>query len=101
MADRMILHSRLVSVLGSKHVYFQPSPSVKLLYPCIVYKFNGTNSQHADDLKYRTNERYIVTIIDRNPDSDIRRRLEKLPYVRHERSYTADNLYHNVYEISI
>ena len=101
MADRMTLHSRLVSVLGSKHVYFQPPPSVKLLYPCIVYKFNGTNSQHADDMKYRTNERYIVTIIDRNPDSDIRKRLEKLPYVRHERSYTADNLYHNVYEISI
>lgn len=101
MDDRTNLHERLVRVLGSRHAYFQPPPDVRLVYPCIVYKFNGVNVQHADDRSYRSNDRYIITIIDRNPDSSIRKRVEELPYIRFERAYSADNLYHWVYEISI
>lgn len=37
MGTRLELQSKLVELLGSKHVYYQPPESVKIEYPAIVY----------------------------------------------------------------
>ncbi len=39
----------LVSLLGSDNVYFQPPPTVKMQYPCIVYKRDYLNTEFADN----------------------------------------------------
>lgn len=43
--------------------------------------------------------RYELTVIDKNPDSDILDRVASLPMCAFERHYTADNLNHDVYNI--
>lgn len=99
MDRRLELHSILTEALGSKNVYYQPPPSVKLDYPCIIYQREEMNVKHADNKLYKRRDRYQVTIIDRNPDSKIRFRVEELPLCRYNRFYTAQNLNHDVFTI--
>ncbi len=97
--SRLDLHEILCEILGSCYVYFQPPESIKLNYPCIVYSKEQKNASHADDRKYITKNRYTVTIIDRNPDSDLPDKLEELPYCSSDRNFVADNLNHFVYSL--
>jgi hypothetical protein len=99
MALRLELQLLFRNLLGSDNVYFQPPPNVKMEYPCILYRRDYELAEHADDLPYRRTKRYLVTVIDRNPDSDIPDRVAALPLCTYDRFYTADNLNHDVYKL--
>ncbi len=95
--SRYNFHQKLVNILGSSNVYFQPPISLKLSYPCIIYKLQDIDEKFADGLLYMHKRRYIITIIDPNPDSLIPDRLGKMPLTTFDRYYPADNLNHFVY----
>ena len=97
MGSRLELQTKLETLLGSRNVYFQPPESVKLKYPCIVYQRSKIDSRFADNNPYIHKIRYDVTLIDKNPDSDILGKLAKLSLCAHQRHFTADNLNHDVY----
>lgn len=99
MAQRLDLQAKLLDILGSPHVYFQPPPSVQMQYPCIVYQRDYATTQFADDKPYIHGLRYQVTVIDRNPDSAIPAKVAALPMCSFDRFYTADNLNHNIYNL--
>lgn len=80
-------------------VYFQPPSSVKLVYPCIVYVLDGVGTKHADNKPYMSARRYKVTIIDKDPDSEIPDMLLNMPQCKLDRPYTADNLNHWVFSL--
>lgn len=94
---RIELQEKLEELLGSENVYFQPPETLKMKYPCIVYKRNGGDSDYADDYPYSYRFRYSVTVIDRNPDSLIPGKIASLPMCRIDRHFTADNLNHDVF----
>jgi hypothetical protein len=96
---RSELHAILKDILGSDHVYFQPPPSVALVYPCIVYKRDLSQTEYADNAPYAYTQRYQVTVIDRDPDSDIPQKVAALPMCLFIRFYTADNLNHDVFNL--
>ena len=75
MDRRLELHAELVAALGSSHVYYQPPPTVKMVYPCIVYQRDNEDRTYADNHGYLIYDRYQVTVIDRNPDSVLWKRL--------------------------
>ena len=95
--DRLDLHEKLVEILGSRNVYFQPPSSLRLTYPCIVYKLQDIDEKFANDKLYIRKKRYIITIIDTNPDSLIPDKIAQLPRTTFDRYYPADNLNHYVY----
>jgi hypothetical protein len=97
MAPRLQLHQLLESFTA--HVYFQPPTNVKLQYPCIIYKRDYATTQFADDLPYNHTLRYAITIIDRDPDSEIPKKVASLPMSLFNRFYTVDNLNHDVYNV--
>ncbi|MET0786509.1 MAG: hypothetical protein ABWY25_07385 [Paenisporosarcina sp.] len=99
MAQRLELQALLVNILGTKNVYFQPPPTVLMDYPCIVYQRDYELINHADDLVYKHRKRYMVTVIDRDPDSGIPDKILELPLCVYDRFYTADNLNHDVYKL--
>ncbi|NLE05470.1 MAG: hypothetical protein GX638_11815 [Crenarchaeota archaeon] len=100
MADtRLNLHYLLVNVLGSNNVYFQPPSTITMKYPCIVYKRASQNDIYANNSLYTNKKKYLVTIIDSNPDSEIPDRMMQLRYCSFDRHYVADGLNHDVYEI--
>lgn len=99
MRKRIELHSLLVSILRSPNVYFQPPPSVKLKYPCIIYQRSYVDTEHADNIPYRLQPRYSITFVSQDPDSPIPFAIAKLPTAKFDRAYTADGLNHTIYTI--
>lgn len=94
MTNRVGLHNVLVEILGSDRVYFQPPESVKLQYPCILYSLDYAESIHASNQPYATNWRYQVLYIDKSPESEVPKKLLRLPTATFDRFYIADNLNH-------
>jgi hypothetical protein len=99
MAPRLELQALLRSTLGSNNVYFQPPPNITMQYPCIVYSRDDRDSRFANNKPYAHLVGYQVTVIDRNPDSLIPDRVANLPLCEFQRTYTADNLNHDVYKL--
>ena len=71
MRSRLRLHEELVNILGSRYVYFQPPESIKLNYPCIIYERYDISNTFADDDVYLDPRQYRITVVDKNPDSEI------------------------------
>lgn len=99
MGTRLELQEILLSLLGSNNVYFQPPPSFKMNYPCIVYKRDYQETFFSDNKPYFLKSRYMVTVIDKNSDSLIPDKIALLPMCTFERFYTMDNLNHTVYKL--
>lgn len=97
--NRLDLSARLHSILGSDHVYFQPPEGTKLKYPCIIYKLGDIDTKFADNSGYTNRKKYSITIIDKNPDSELPDEFAKLPLSRFDRFFTADNLNHWVFAL--
>jgi hypothetical protein len=99
MAPREELQTLLKNVLGSDHVYFQPPPTVQMSYPCIVYKRDDVTTLFAANMPYQNMKRYLVTVIDKDPDSKIPSKIAALRSCIFDRFYTADNLNHDVFKL--
>lgn len=99
MGSRLELHDKLISILGTNNVYFQPPESVKLKYPCIVYKCTSMDQRYANDKTYLLKNEYQVTVIDKNPDTILPLKIAQLPLCRAERFFISDNLNHYPFTI--
>lgn len=97
MAPRLQLHELLESFVDN--VYFQPPTNITLEYPCIIYKRDYAETEFADNNPYSHTIRYMVTVIDRDPDSDIPSKVASMPMTLFNRFYTVDNLNHDVYRV--
>lgn len=99
MHNRLNLHEKLVKILGSRNVYFQPPETIKMNYPCIVYERYDINNTHADDDVYLSECQYRVTVIDADPDSEVVEKISKLRKCRFIRHIVVDNLNHDTFSI--
>jgi hypothetical protein len=99
MAPRLELQAILAAILETDQVYFQPPPTVKMEYPCIVYRRDYEETSFADDRPYLLRLRYQVTVIDRDPDSGIADKVAALPLCIYDRFYTSENLNHDVFKL--
>jgi hypothetical protein len=97
MGPRLKLHQLLETFV--ENVYFQPPTNVKLKYPCIIYKRDFADTKFADDQPYDVRLRYMITVIDPNPDSEIPSKVAAMPMSLFNRFYTAENLNHDVYNV--
>jgi hypothetical protein len=97
MGQRLQLQSLLETF--TENVYFQPPNNMQLKYPCIIYKRDFADTKFADDSPYKYTLRYMVTVIDRDPDSDIPDKVASMPLSLFNRFYTADNLNHDVFNV--
>jgi hypothetical protein len=97
MARRLDLQALLEGFVT--HVYFQPPENIQMQYPCIVYHRDFAEVMFADNDPYRRVLRYMVTVIDRDPDSDIPDKVAELPMCSFNRFFSADGLNHDVYTL--
>lgn len=96
MRTRLDLQSKLVELLGSNHVYYQPPESLKMEYPCIRYSKSVITNKPADNVKYLSNDSYQIIVIDKRPDNAVIKKILDLPYASYDRHYVSNNLNHDV-----
>lgn len=99
MGQRLELQTKLENILESSNVYFQPPANIMLEYPCIIYKRDYTKTIFADNNPYHHRKRYQITIIDKNPDSEIPDKIANFPLCIFDRFFVANNLNHFVYNL--
>lgn len=99
MGSRIELQDLLENILGSRNVYFQPPASVHIDYDAIVYSRKNIENTFANNSVYKQNDAYEIIAIYEDPDSDLPRKLSKLPMCSFDRHYTADNLNHDVFTL--
>jgi hypothetical protein len=99
MGQRLELQTLLEEMIAPHMVYFQPPQDIAMTYPCIVYQWDDLNTDHADNVKYRSLKRYQLTVIDRKPDSEIADAVKELPYTRFDRFFVTDGLNHTVFQM--
>lgn len=99
MATRIDLQNVLEELLGSRNVYYQPPESLKMNYPAIVYSRKTIDNSYANNSVYKQNYAYEITVIDKNPDSEIVNKVSKLPTCRFDRHFKSDNLNHDVFTL--
>lgn len=99
MRDRLKLQAILEEKLGSSNVYFQPPASVRMKYPAIVYSRSDIDNRFADNSPYSQEKAYTVTVIDKDPDSEIVDSIASLPKCMYDRNYRVENLNHDVFTL--
>jgi len=99
MDRRMELHQMLKNILKSDKVYFQPPPSVKMSYPCIVYERSYIHTTKADNMNYLNRVRYTVTLIGASPESEFIKEILEIPMCSYDRFFTSDGLNHDVFSL--
>lgn len=99
MASRLKLQTELEELLGTRNVYYSPPASLKMQYPAIVYSRSDIDNAYANNSVYKQEYAYEITVIDRNPDSEIVKKVSRLPRCRFNRHYPSDNLNHDVFTI--
>jgi hypothetical protein len=99
MGTRLELQVVLEDLLGSDHVYFQPPSNIQMIYPAIVYNRDYREVKYADNLAYSKCLRYQVTIINRDPDSDLFEKVCDLPLSTFVRHFAVDQLNHDIFDV--
>lgn len=100
MADRLALHNKLTTILGSKNVYYQPPSNISLSYPCIVYNQNVGEALKASNKLYTYTKMYEITFIFRTSnDTIITDMLNEFTYCKADRTFITDNLYHYTFTL--
>lgn len=94
--DRLTLQTELETLLNSSRVYFQPPAGYQLRYPCIVYQLDDIDKTHANNKKYFGLKRYLITVMDLDPDTIIHEKVLEMPYSSFEDHFVADNINHYI-----
>lgn len=91
------MQEELEELSESKSVYYNPPTSLRLPSKYIRYTLAGINTTNADDINYNSINRYKLTVVDTDPDSDMHTRImNHFRMCSFDTSYVADNLYHRV-----
>ena len=99
MGTRVELQSKLEELLGSKEVYYNRPEDRLMKYPAIVYSETKPRTTHAGNSIYKIDSQYELTVISNRPDTPVLDKLIQFPYCAMDRSYKADNLYHNTFTL--
>lgn len=108
MGSRHELHYELRSLLGTTNetdptrarVYFQPPESIRLLYPCYIYRREPPDILRADNRLYGRVHKYGLIYITLDPDDPLIEATEEhFSMCRLSRPYAADGLNHYYYDL--
>lgn len=95
MGTRIELQRMLETIVPN--VYYQPPSTISMKYPCIVYSRRSIETDKANNGIHREKRSYSLTVIDRNPDSEIVDKITRLNYSSYDRSYVSNGLNHDTF----
>ena len=81
-------------------MYFQPPSTVRMVYPAIVYGVENIDNAYANNGVYLSKKSYSITLINKDPDSELIDKINNLPTARYSTQFVKDNLYHTIFSLS-
>ena len=100
MNRRFELHAKLETLIQSKHVYFQPPASVRLVYPCVVYTIGEGDVKRGNESIYQYVNSYILTLIYKHTTIAILDKvLKEVEMCKLNTTYCSENLNHYVFTV--
>lgn len=99
IVDSRLKLSQRLRDLGADNLYFQPPTNTTIKYPCVIYTLVQMPTEYADNVPYSQTDRYTVTVIDRDPDSPLRKLVGGLPGASFTTFFTKDELNHFVFNV--
>jgi len=99
MANWEDVRTTLMNVTGATNVYYQPPPTLKMQYPCIIFEKSDEQFKHADNSVFNRMIEYQAKVVYSDPDCPIIEQMSKVRYCRFDRHYKADGMYHDVYSL--
>jgi len=98
MRNRLTVHQRIVDTVPKDiPVIFRPSQKHNLPLPCVVYDAVAYKTAHANDIRYTNGETYEVTVMSSRPGVSWHLDLLDLPGTSHLRTFTHDDIVHDIY----
>lgn len=106
MGRRLDLHNKLKSVYTKVtnksfegKIHYCPPATLKLTYPCIIYKLIDMPTANANNFPYKIEHCYELTVVDSDANSPLREAIVKMFTCRLVRIFESDNLHHYVFHI--
>lgn len=93
------LRAKLVEILGSENVYYNPPSNKRINYDAIRVTLDDIEQSYADNIVYARNRRYQLTYMGYLLKDEVINKLLDLPHASFDRSYKDDNLDHYVIHI--
>ena len=104
MSKRMLIRQILTEAIRKSNedykLFYNPTSTTTLTYPCILYKRTGIRQRHADNIRYHSHEVYQITIIDKRVDTPILPHLLESQYCVYENEFIVDNMHHTILKIN-
>lgn len=95
--SRSDLSDILHKIQGNDHIYYQPPESIKIEIPGIIYSKSDIDVIRADNRMYINHDKYTLICLSLTSDNPVVKLLiERLPMCSYDRSYTKNNVYHDV-----
>lgn len=95
---RIELQRLLESTVGPGVAVYYQAPT-KLEFPCVKFERSEIDCDYADNKPYLSRKQYTLTVIYRDPDSDLPDKIASLPTCKHADKFVNDNLHHDVFII--
>lgn len=96
---RSFLSQMLHNIAGVKGVYYQPPTGTEMKYPCIVYERDDIKNVHADDGVYLQHHMWKITVIDKDPDSNIVQQVSLIRGIKFDRHFASDGLNYDIFTL--
>lgn len=97
---RRELQAKLVEILGSNNVYYQPPESIKIKYPAIVYFRSSIPAVKADNRNYKADFYYTITLIGTEPQNEtVVNLLFGIENIKYDRNFISEGLYHDTFTL--
>lgn len=93
------LHDVLKNLMPGIPIYFQPPESIRMQYPCLIYTIDGTNSVHADNIKYADTRIYQLILVQRQPDTYLLDVVNSLQMCEHTGRLVVGGLYQDQFRL--
>lgn len=97
--NRSSLSQMLHNIEGVKGIYYQPPNGTEMKYPCIVYERDDIRNVYADDNVYLQHHMWKLTVIDKDPDSEIVQQVSLIRGIKFDRHFASDGLNHDIFTL--
>lgn len=94
------LQARYADIPGVTAAYYQDPGDSSMVEPYIMIERTAPSDvSHADNVLYNLYKQYTVTVVVRDPRSEIPDLVEALPFTRLDRKFRTNGLHHFAFSV--